>query len=267
MTNAYFKYISDINAVERLTQLLGGRIYFTSADNFNDPFEFSACTIGMRNYTKIQAAKHGNRKKQQSLSRKQKIASRREARDGINLVEHHKLQNRWINEFGIYCVSKNPTNLLMWSHYANCHKGICIGFDAQKTIFKQARKIDYTETLPKLNRDDSPEDLLDKIALTKSKDWSYEEEYRILSRPIRNDEKNFYTKHIEKNSDSKEQVADLLSKNGGPGLHEFDQGSIFVIYIGIKATIEMEEKIREIASFYDITVVRLQKDPTSFSLY
>lgn len=267
MAETYFKYISDICAVDRLKQMLDGRIYFASASNFNDPFEFSACTIGKIDHTKIQAARHGNRKCQKSLPRKQKIAARRDAREEIDLVKHQRPQEQWVNDFGIFCITKNPTSLLMWSHYANCHRGICVGFDAQETIFKNAKKITYAETLPRLDKNDHPEVLLEKIAFTKSKDWSYEEEYRILSRPIRADEKKFYRKHVKENGKIENEVADLLSKNGGPGLHEFDRNSIFIIYIGIKATVEMEDQIREMARPHGISVVRLKKDPTSFSLY
>lgn len=267
MQNAYFKYISDNNAVERLSQLLTGKIYFSSANNFNDPFEFSACAIERSSLTKIQAVKHGNRKKQKHLTRKQKIQTRRDSRDSINLNTHKTVQDRWISEFGIYCVSKNPTNLLMWSHYSNCHKGICIGFDANCSIFRQARKVSYTRTLPKLSQNDSADDLLEKIVFTKSEDWGYEEEFRIVSRPIREDEKRFYKSQIKLSNTMKDEVADLLAKNGGPGLHEFDKNSIFVIYIGVNASADFEKKIRELADAHEIHVERLKKDPTSFSLY
>jgi hypothetical protein len=30
---------------------------------------------------------------------------------------------------GIYCVSTNYDDVLMWSHYADSHKGICLEFD------------------------------------------------------------------------------------------------------------------------------------------
>lgn len=30
--------------------------------------------------------------------------------------------------YGIFCMSKTPTNTLMWSHYASSHRGICVRF-------------------------------------------------------------------------------------------------------------------------------------------
>lgn len=32
-------------------------------------------------------------------------------------------------QFGIYSLTSKSDNLLMWSHYADSHKGFCVGFD------------------------------------------------------------------------------------------------------------------------------------------
>ncbi len=36
---------------------------------------------------------------------------------------------------GVICFSSNYDNILMWSHYANNHKGICIEFDLNDSFF------------------------------------------------------------------------------------------------------------------------------------
>src|SRR5690606_33927290 len=33
------------------------------------------------------------------------------------------------NKMGIYSLSKTPLDELLWAHYANSHKGFCIGYD------------------------------------------------------------------------------------------------------------------------------------------
>ncbi|WP_172491201.1 MULTISPECIES: DUF2971 domain-containing protein [Serratia] len=39
----------------------------------------------------------------------------------------------FIKTLGVFSASKNARNALFWSHYGNSHKGICLGFDTQRT--------------------------------------------------------------------------------------------------------------------------------------
>jgi len=36
--------------------------------------------------------------------------------------------NKMLDSFAIYCLSSKPNDILMWSHYANSHKGFCIEY-------------------------------------------------------------------------------------------------------------------------------------------
>jgi hypothetical protein len=81
---------------------------------------------------------------------------------------------------GLLCFSKRWSNPVLWSHYANAHRGICLGFDVQ-----HAHPITYNaeRILPAddwLFADDTRriEDM--KLFLyTKFKHWEYEEEMRL----------------------------------------------------------------------------------------
>jgi hypothetical protein len=82
----------------------------------------------------------------------------------------------------IYCLTPKPTHTLMWSHYADKHRGICLEFDVQRgTIFGNAEKVSYCETYPNwhphLMQVHGVETFLVKAAC-----WNYEEEYRIIAR-------------------------------------------------------------------------------------
>lgn len=106
------------------------------------------------------------------------------------------------NEMGIFSLTTDKYNPVMWAHYANNHKGICIGFDMTHPFFNQSYsmngfqenskifsllKVDY-----KLNRptyeDLSLEEYVVTAFSTKRVEWSYEKEYRLL-RPITSDNK------------------------------------------------------------------------------
>lgn len=108
----------------------------------------------------------------------------------LNLAKDALAQK--LNEtFKIGCLATSPKNRLMWSHYADGHKGFCIEYD-----FKNAPKdllplpVIYSQKRPlipwKMALDQSTETkskcLLELIIglLTKDKEWEYEDEWRLL---------------------------------------------------------------------------------------
>jgi hypothetical protein len=82
---------------------------------------------------------------------------------------------------GIYCLSAKNDSILMWSHYADSHKGFCIKFSTTNNFFVNAFKISYTKQLP-VNNLLSPNNVEEtkKEFLSKADDWAYEKEYRII---------------------------------------------------------------------------------------
>ena len=70
----------------------------------------------------------------------------------------------------------------MWSHYADSHKGFCIGFDTEKIVkqaFGQFMKVKYSDEIPYISIFDDDKGLMNKLIYIKSKAWDYEDEYRI----------------------------------------------------------------------------------------
>ncbi|MEW6657741.1 MAG: DUF2971 domain-containing protein [Thermodesulfobacteriota bacterium] len=91
------------------------------------------------------------------------------------------LQNR---NMGLLCFSENWTTPMLWSHYADKHKGICLGFDLKRGSWVQ--KVIYKEKRPraKLDKIEDPssmeKNILDLLLLTKFKGWEYEHEIRKI---------------------------------------------------------------------------------------
>lgn len=84
----------------------------------------------------------------------------------------------------IYCLTPKPANVLMWSHYADNHRGICLEFGAaDNSLFRTAAQVVYREEYPKWVPCDiyEKQGLVMELILTKSRDWAYEEEYRLVS--------------------------------------------------------------------------------------
>ena len=88
---------------------------------------------------------------------------------------------------GIFCLSEVPDNLLMWAHYADSHRGFCLGFRraADNILGQAALPVTYSEDLPRLTAAHfdpltNPHSA-DALWLTKSSSWSYEREWRVLA--------------------------------------------------------------------------------------
>ena len=75
--------------------------------------------------------------------------------------------------------------LRYWSHYADKHQGVCLKFRTDvpgDTLFADARRICYRPTLPVLNSlEDSTEDQIKALLLTKGSAWRYEGEWRLIN--------------------------------------------------------------------------------------
>src|SRR5262249_42425154 len=80
-----------------------------------------------------------------------------------------------------FCLGPDPGNLLMWSHYAESHKGICLEFSTQNAVMCCAQQIEYRREFPILALYSSSHDDNLVPLLTKSDVWTYESEYRLVA--------------------------------------------------------------------------------------
>lgn len=79
---------------------------------------------------------------------------------------------------GILCFSRNWDNLLLWSHYAASHTGLCLGFDIPD---EYCLDVHYQPNLLQINSpEDVNEDLVTRMLRTKHESWSYEQEVRLF---------------------------------------------------------------------------------------
>ena len=87
-----------------------------------------------------------------------------------------------LERYRVYCMSAVNTSILMWSHYAENHTGICLEFDATKLPLSAAIKVEYCESYPSLTLSNEGESLANLLPLAvKAAAWKYESEYRLLS--------------------------------------------------------------------------------------
>lgn len=85
------------------------------------------------------------------------------------------------NSFRIYCLTPCPQNILMWSHYANNHRGVCLEFDTKNALFGGAWEVQYSQYFPKFQFLDVHESDPMLALLHKSIVWKYEQEFRVVA--------------------------------------------------------------------------------------
>jgi hypothetical protein len=108
--------------------------------------------------------------------------------------EIHNCLYKKLGEIGVFSLSENWNCSLMWSHYADNHKGICIGYDTSSLPgVTSPKKINYNKprtismSLIKewiLKKSTSAKDeIKQSFFFTKSSEWEYEQEWRDIAKP------------------------------------------------------------------------------------
>lgn len=76
---------------------------------------------------------------------------------------------------GILCFSESWRNPVLWGHYADKHKGLCLGFEVPRPDLGKVKYQDSRLPLPK----EIDETFMQHLLFTKFKHWDYEQEYRV----------------------------------------------------------------------------------------
>ncbi len=155
-----YKYL---NQHDTLLTLLNSTIFLQVPAKFNDPYD---CFSGLITF--------------------EKYAENLALSKGINKPNGNVVNELFRNKIGISCFSKKFNNLLMWSHYADSHKGACIGFDLNVDSINSIKgacykgAVKYVKKFEPIDYADNPEKIISNWLLTKAKDWKYEDEVRLI---------------------------------------------------------------------------------------
>ena len=77
---------------------------------------------------------------------------------------------------GLLCFSKTWNSPVLWGHYADGHRGMCLGFDVPQAILGKVEYVTHRPLLPK-----APDEAFMKhLLFTKFSHWQYEQEYRAF---------------------------------------------------------------------------------------
>jgi hypothetical protein len=164
-----YKYVG-IESAQMI--LANGTLLLREPYYFNDPFDCLARVAVWDNQTRF-----GPTPKEVRFVQKicQNIPSKFQPHD-TRLYHDLRLAYKYL----ITCFSADSKNHLMWSHYADHHKGVCLEFDIADLI-EHIHPCVYTSEVENLNlaRDDI------RLALVKNAAWAYEAEWRFLFESIK----------------------------------------------------------------------------------
>ena len=144
----------------------------------------------------------------------------------IKKNSYDKSYNYLLERIKVACLTTHNDNTLMWSHYADKHQGICIEYDINKILNENndkilIKKISYNKKAIRFDLikntqntimlsntknidnflispnfisnaliDNNPLDHITELFMVKSKEWEYEDEYRILFYDEKNENPN-----------------------------------------------------------------------------
>lgn len=177
-----------------LSVLTEGTLKYTCPLEFNDPFDCRP------SYSREALRKVGDTKKELlnaaakrlGLSPAERIREKRKLAKKIeNYVGTDEFVEATLSRIGVVSLSTDPANILMWSHYADFHRGFVVGFKIP--LFGTRKQgleggynlipleVNYSQTRPEVHYGiDSPQAVLQKMVFTKSDHWHYENEHRVI---------------------------------------------------------------------------------------
>jgi hypothetical protein len=142
MTDILYKYRTTENFRHFVDIILNNRLYAAKYDTLNDPME-------------------GHYLYREGVL----------DRTILNTIYSQKQQLK------LCALSKNPDNFLLWSHYANGHRGVVFGVRINETKYS-IKEIEYLSDLTVIERYD---EMSTKYILSRKLFfWSYEEEVRAF---------------------------------------------------------------------------------------
>lgn len=174
----YFKYINFHDGFEHI--LKNNTLKFTDPEEFNDPFD---C-----NERFLEIVISPEAEKQQILEAGIKhniprnILRQQFRRIGDNSVYKKALKQKK-KDFKVSCFSEVSDDVLMWSHYADRHKGLCLGFDLNILCPEYVLyPVNYIDDVQQIDGMANTPYVFYYWVTFKASRWKYEKEIRAVSK-------------------------------------------------------------------------------------
>src|SRR5262249_46780000 len=146
--------------------------------------------------------------------------------------------------YRLYCLSTRPDCPLMWGHYADHHRGVCLEFNVRTPDFCSAIEVNYSTEYPQFSLADGGDI---SPFHSKSADWSYEQEYRLIAQ------------------ETSEALGSgtLMTQDG---FYELSRRSLLSIIVGSCAPASTYDEVAETARPAGILVRKATRIPRRYAL-
>lgn len=187
----FYKYASLDVGVNNI--LIQGSLKFSNPIEYNDPFDCHEYLIKLdiKNINIDEFVDKQYPNESRSFKRKYKR--------NINPNDLYQKLHQERKNYKITCFSNNYNSTLLWSHYADKHKGMCIGFEfpalySDKFMFKPVK---YIDKIPLIDGLVDADEMIRYWLSIKSICWEYEQEIRAVTKAKSSDK--FELINYEKN--------------------------------------------------------------------
>lgn len=182
-------YRYQLFAEDRLRQLVeNDLIYFSNPKGFNDPWDcrpwFSVPSTEQERKKLVADLQRAHQKRFPNRVRQERrraAATLLKNPDVLRKEIEDVSREMWKamqEQYRVFCLSTHCNCPLMWAHYADHHRGVCLGFDGEDVVFGSAMQVQYCSDYPVY-------DLFGENHLapfiSKSDQWRYEGEFRVVS--------------------------------------------------------------------------------------
>ncbi|MFA5251280.1 MAG: DUF2971 domain-containing protein [Phycisphaerae bacterium] len=184
--NILYKYCGQLGVVKILESL---ELKLPYISEVNDPLECSPFLYCPKDKSAMEAQwlrtfKHNNIKPPANWEQKlNEQFEKGEIQKNLRDVTRASI-NYYRRKSFLLSVSQEARSTVMWAHYADKHKGAVIGIDFDRILLKSGIKmhrVTYSEQRPKINiLDDSEKAKYYETLVTKSTEWTYEREFRVI---------------------------------------------------------------------------------------
>ena len=122
--------------------------------------------------------------------------NKRRAEQNQGLKRLERLLEHFRDKVGVLSLTADPANAVMWAHYADQSRGVCVGIDFNHSVFDDYHpsepfyeefaavfrlgQVAYLKIRPALQTDVGASTYIHDAFFTKFEDWRYEREWRLL---------------------------------------------------------------------------------------
>jgi hypothetical protein len=166
------------------------KVWFASPASFNDPFDCKVRSMLIEGGQEAFLDRHVQSSEPTLTLMHRSIRVRELLESGVLEDPKYRAQvlsfvQKCVDKSGVYSLSTSLDHPLLWSHYADGHRGLCLEFQHMIDLFPEiqlqnAFPVSYATTFPKLSESGTRGEHVQATLLTKAVYWEYEQEWRFI---------------------------------------------------------------------------------------